>query len=141
MIYANSSSISTGDRINVCVGAIMCDSNGNYFISVDSLSQDQPAGYVQNIPQTAQLPYARTCPLGTEVTVQGLQVYADQTMFANTLYCELPSQFAGCKVICDTTDATAYAGDMSTSRGKQAWTRRPENGLLTPRRRPTPAAA
>ncbi len=112
VIYSNSSSISTGDRLNVTVGAIQCDSTGsNYSIAVDSLSQDQPAGYIQDIPQTVALPYARTCQPGTEVTVQGMQVCADQTMFPNTLYCEGPSLFSGCKIVCDSSDTSAYVGD------------------------------
>ncbi len=111
VIYANSSSISTGDRLNITVGAIQCDSASNYSIAVDSLSQDQPAGYIQDIPQTVALPYARTCQLGTEVTVQGMQVCADQTMFPNTLYCESPGMFVGCKILCDSSDASAYVGD------------------------------
>ena len=113
VIYANSGSISAGDRLNVTVGAIQCDSTGsNYRIAVQSLSQDQPAGYIQDIPQAVALPYARTCRLGAEVTVQGVEVYADQTMFPNTLYCELPGQFQGCKIFCDLSDADAYLGDI-----------------------------
>ncbi len=111
VVYSNSGSISTGDRLNVTIGAIQCDSASNYSIAVDSLSQDQPAGYIQDIPQTVELPYARTCQPGTEVTVQGMQVCADQTMFANTLYCESPGMFVGCKVVCDSSDTSAYVGD------------------------------
>ncbi len=112
VVYANSGSISTGDRLNVTVGAIQCDSTGsNYSIAVDSLSQDQFPGYIQDIPQTVELPYARTCPLGTELTVQSLVVHADQTMFPNTLYCEASAGFCGCKIICDASDVAAYEGD------------------------------
>ena len=40
-----------------------------------------------------------------------MQVCADQTMFPNTLYCEGPSLFSGCKIVCDSSDTSAYVGD------------------------------
>ncbi len=115
-IYENYGALDPNARINVVTGAITVDTASNYVLAVDSITQDQPAGYVQALLPSTILG-ARTYTSPTVVLVQNLQVYADKTMFPGSVYCELPARCAGCRIICDSS-VNPSIGDIIHVTGK-----------------------
>lgn len=107
-------SLALSGRINKIVGTIQKNEYDEYWIELDSgpnWQTEDVAGYVQAIPATSEIAYARTFEDGESVTLTGHIVSADRTDFPSAIYVQEPNRAAGIRVL--------YTGSLQLARGDE----------------------